>query len=533
MKYLQTAAALCLVIACSGCTPSASTTNQTSNQTNETNTTIEPDLTFSKRDLDPSYDEATATHINLTGNSALVEGTGASVQDNTVTITDEGSYIVSGSLDNGFVVVDTSSETKVQVVLAGATIHNDASSAMYVKNADKVFLTLAAGTKNKLSDGENYQLESEDDNRDGTIFSHDDLTINGMGTLEVTGNYQHAIVSKDDLVITGGTLNVTSKEDAFQGKDCIKIADGAYTVSAGDDAFHSDAYFYVKDGTINVSKCYEGYEGQRVIIDGGTHSVTASDDAINAAVPSSSSTSEGQALTAPADQTSQDWAQKSARSFSSSERKMMPGNIEAPDGLTAPDGVMDETGKKALTDINGAGGTGGAAGMGGKGMAQSSENCLIQINGGTLTLTGGADAIDSNGNVEITGGTLVVCGPSKGMDGALDYDLKASITGGTMLMLGSIGSTQGLSDSSQASALLNISGQQGQEVIFATEDGEALLQTIAPTNFSAVFVSSPVIYKDQVFSVSVDGVSSQSSMGQMQQTATEAGGKGSKTMKAI
>ena len=245
------------------------------------------DLEFSDRDMDPSYDEATAARVKLADSGIDVTGAGASVDGSTVTLSASGTYVVDGELSNGSIVVQAGDDDKVQLVLAGASIHNESGPAICVENADKCFITLAEGAQNSLSDGASYALSGDDDNRDATVFSRDDLTINGAGSLSVTGNYKHAICSNDDLRITGGVLDVTSKEDAFRGKDCIKIAGGTMSVNAGDDAFHSDAFFYAKDGNIDVQSCYEGYEGEQVIIDGGNHSITASDDALNAALPDS------------------------------------------------------------------------------------------------------------------------------------------------------------------------------------------------------------------------------------------------------
>ena len=165
------------------------------------------DLDYSKRDLDASYDEASATRIALSGPSASVDGSGAAVDGSTVTISSEGIYIISGELSSGQIVVDASDGAKVQLVLAGATIHNENGPAIYAKNADKCFVILAGGTQNSLSDGTDYALEDDSDEPYATLFCRCDLAINGTGTLNVTANYRHGICSKDDLVVTGGTLN--------------------------------------------------------------------------------------------------------------------------------------------------------------------------------------------------------------------------------------------------------------------------------------------------------------------------------------
>ena len=226
------------------------------------------DLEYSNRDRDASYDDASATHIVLSGATATVDGDGASVEGSTVTISAEGTYVVSGSLDDGRLVVEVADTDKVQVVLNGASIHNEDGPAFYVRQADKCFVTLADGTTNTLSDGTDYVLEDGSDEPYATLFSRADLTLNGSGTLTVTSSYRHAVCSKDDLVITGGTYVVDAVEDALRGRDCVKIADGDFTLTAGGDGIKSN-----KD-----TKATKGF----VSIDGGTFTIQAGDDGIQA-----------------------------------------------------------------------------------------------------------------------------------------------------------------------------------------------------------------------------------------------------------
>ena len=226
------------------------------------------DFEYTDRDQDASYDEASATRIALSQAGSAVEGSGAASDGSTVTVTDEGTYIVSGELADGQLVVEAADTAKVQIVLDGATIHNEDGPAIYIKQADKCFITLADGSQNTLSDGAQYALDEGSNEPYATLFSKDDLTINGTGTLDVTSSYRHAICSKDDLVITGGTYNVDAAEDGLRGRDCVKILDGAFTVNAQADCIKSN-----KD-TDDV----RGF----VSIDGGTFDLTAGDDGIQA-----------------------------------------------------------------------------------------------------------------------------------------------------------------------------------------------------------------------------------------------------------
>lgn len=145
-------------------------------------------------------------------------------------------------------------------------------------------------------------------------------------------------------------------------------------------------------------------------------------------------------------------------------------------------------------------------------MAQSSSSCLIQINGGTLVLSGGNDGIDSNGNVEINGGTVLVCGPDSGMDGALDYDLSAQVNGGVVLMTGTIASTRGLDGSTQAWTVADVTGAAGSTVSLQDAAGNELASLVATMSFSSAFASAPSIAEGDAFALVVDGVATNATM---------------------
>ena len=143
--------------------------------------TIDAANLFSARDTDASYDADRATKITLADTGVTLKGTGAAVEGSNVTITDEGTYVVEGTISDGRIVVDAADNAKVQIVLAGASITSSGPSALYVRNADKVFLTLE-GDKNAVG-ATGADAEEDEHNLDGTIFASVDLTINGTGSL--------------------------------------------------------------------------------------------------------------------------------------------------------------------------------------------------------------------------------------------------------------------------------------------------------------------------------------------------------------
>lgn len=185
MKKMMTAAlAACLAASLAGCTgaqaqngeSAADEATERTSQAGSSDMTAALeglDLDFSKRDTDPSYDEAAATKVSLADDAISVDGSGAEAEGSQLTVTAAGTYVVTGELGNGGITVAAGDEDKVQLVLSNTVIHNENGPAIFVDNADKVFITLAEGTENSLTDGAEYQLTDEDDNRDACVFSRE------------------------------------------------------------------------------------------------------------------------------------------------------------------------------------------------------------------------------------------------------------------------------------------------------------------------------------------------------------------------
>lgn len=519
----------------------------------------EMDLDYTKRDKDASYNESIATHIVLTESSAAVSGEGAAVEGSTVTVSQAGTYVISGSLDEGQLIVDASDEDKVQLVLAGVTIHNEEGPAIYIKNADKTFVTLAEGSTNTLSDGSEYVLEENSDEPYATLFSKDDLTINGTGTLVIQGNYRHGICSKDDLVITGGNIQVTASEDALRGRDCVKILDGTFnlesgqdaiksnndedgtkgfvsvdggtfTINAGDDAVHAESVLFVNNGTVNVEACYEGYEAEQIYINGANTHIVASDDALNAAARNSSqgdthAMEEGVLDTRRGNQADAGRAGASGGTVGGTAPSASAGDdVKGVDGDSMQGGAMNGNNFSSTTTIpqnvqpgepggaapNNSANTEAQGGMNEAPEAGNDASCLIQINGGYTVLDASGDGVDSNGSVEITGGVLLVSGPTSDGDGAFDYDKSATISGGTVIMVGSSGMAQSFTSGTQAFAFANVSGKAGDSLAICDNEGNVIASFTASKSFATVLVSCPSFTEGSEYSLAMGGTVSES-----------------------
>lgn len=236
------------------------------------------------------------------GDTVSIDGTGAEVSDdNTVTITEGGSYVISGELSDGMIEVDT--EEEVKLILQGVSITNEDGPAIYVEEAKSCYIETAEGTENILSDGESY-AETEDKQK-ATIFSNDRLVLLGEGSLTVNGNYKHGICSDDEVYVVSGTYTITAVKDGIHTNNWISVEGGKVQITATDDGMQSKgpvalnggtitivaedkgvtAYgdLTVNDGTIQISKCEEGLESKNdLTINGGTTEITGNDDGLNA-----------------------------------------------------------------------------------------------------------------------------------------------------------------------------------------------------------------------------------------------------------
>ena len=261
--------------------------NSESSVTEPSDTSSDPvDVDFSKadedmftdRDCKPEYDESKAVTIKLNGTSATSSSNSVKISGSTVTITEEATYVISGTLTDGMIIVNAEDTAKLQIVLNGVDITSKTSAALYIPKADKVFVTLADGTENALANGGSFTTIDEN-NIDAAVFSKQDLTFNGSGSLTVTSPAAHGVVCKDDLVFTGGTYTVNSASHGLDANDSVRISRlTKLTIDAGKDGIHCEntddaslGFIYISDGTMNVEAEGDGIAaGAYVQIENGT-----------------------------------------------------------------------------------------------------------------------------------------------------------------------------------------------------------------------------------------------------------------------
>ena len=486
------------------------------------------------RDLESTWEEDGATKISLSDDGCAVDGAGAVADGTTVTITAGGTYVLTGQMSAGQVVVNADGE-KVQLVLDGVSVTSTDSAAILVRAAKKVWLTLADGTQNKIATSSSF-AEDDEYSIDGAVWCKSDLTINGTSALTVSSAEGHGIVCKDELalvsgdveveaarhvvqaqdaacvvagtwsltagtdgihcgddddaekgsvLIVGGTVSIDAASDGVDAANVLEVDGGEVTVSAGDDGLHSERALQVDGGTVTVSKSYEGLEGSTVTVNGGVIDVTSSDDGVNAAGdPTGDSSAEATDVGASGPEAA----------AGQPEDPMGGGRAPAGDGQAPEDAGGQAPGAAGDMDYD--------------------STAQVTINGGKLTIQAGGDGIDSNGDLTVTGGETYVFGPVSDGDGSLDFAGTGTITGGVVMCAGSSGMAQNFGDAStQGSMLVSASGQAGNAIQLVDEDENVVASCEARTSYSCVLVSAPGVESGKTYTLTCGDASSEITMG--------------------
>lgn len=517
---------------------------------------------FTERDGDATYDGADV-RIDLLGDTATATSDAVRIDGARVTVTAEATYYVTGTLNSGQIIVDAPENAKVRIILDGVTVTSGTSAALYVRECDKLFVTLAENSENILASGSTFTPIDEND-VDAAVFSKSDLTLNGTGSLFVSSPAGHGIVCKDDLVFTGGSYQIAAASHGIDANDSVRIRDVQLSVTAGKDALRAEnnddaslGFVYIASGTFDLSAAGDGVSaGAHLQIENGAFTVTAGGGAANAGGFGSSSASADTSAKALKGQTGVRIANGTFTLDSADDAVHSNGSVTVSGGVfavsTGDDGFhADETltvsggefdiiksyegleglhvaitgGKIRLIarddGVNAAGGKDGS-GMGGRGddafggmrpraggmpggaPGGSSSSGSIVISGGTLYIEASGDGIDANGTLEITGGQTVVCGPTQGDTATLDYDGSATISGGTFIGTGASGMAQTFSNSAQGVISVRLSGGgAGTEITLKDADGKVLITHTPALSFSVVILSCPEMVSGEPYTVTV------------------------------
>ena len=403
---------------------------QTSEKTEET---AEVSV-FTNRDLDASYSESESIAIVLNGNSISCNNGNVSVSGSTVTINKEGTYVLSGTLADGSIVVDAEKTDKIQLVLSGVSIHSQSAAPIYVRQADKVFVTLAAGTQNSLSNAGSFTADG-DTNIDAVLFSRDDLTLNGSGLLSITSPGGHGIVSKDSLRVTGGSYAMDVSGHGLSGQDEVSIANGTFDIVAGKDGIHAESsedagFVYLENGTYRITAVGDGVSasGNCTVVNGDyTITTGGGSETVQRTASTQGGFGRGQ-FGVPTDRPQFDAQNMPERGtggkggMGGNRGTMQPPAAVEPTAATATDSVSAKGIKAGSLTIEGGGLTADCA----DDALHSNGNLSIQ--GGTLELASGDDGIHADETVTILSGNIRIADSYEGIEGQHIYIQGGDIT---------------------------------------------------------------------------------------------------------
>ncbi len=541
----------------------ASAGGNTSSDTSLGTDAVSPELNFTDsdmftdRDSRVTYDESTAIQIKISGSGISAGNKSVVINGSKATVTAEGTYIVSGNSTDCQIVVEADESAKIQLVLNNADLSSSSSAPIYVKSADKVFITLANGSSNTLKTTGSFTADG-DTNVDGVIFSRADLTLNGNGSMTVSTANGHGIVTKDDLVVTGGTYNITSSGHALSGKDSIRIKDGNFTLTCDKDGLHSEhtentekGFIYISGGSLKITSDGDGIDASNSIaVSGGKFNIVSGSGAANAEQKSNDFGFGGH----------QDYQQNTATESTSCKGIKSDGSLTlsgcemtidsaddalhcagtlniksgtyniatGDDGLHSDAGVIINDGNVNITEsyegiegitidikggvitlcasddgLNAAGGNdqSGFGGKMGRDQFASDPDCYISISGGVLMVDASGDGIDSNGNLYMQGGECYVSGPTNSGNGFLDYGGTATVSGGILIATGTAGMAQNFGQSSSQGAILINVGSTSGTVSVLDESGKTLASFTPTKTYQCVLLTAPEIVQGKTYTV--------------------------------
>lgn len=575
--------ALCLMLtACNGGGNSGGVTDPTDISGAYTSTG-DMDFTVTDRDTRGTYDAVGATAVHFADGGIMVSGAGAVAEGKTLTVTQAGTYLLSGNAADSAITVEVGESDKVQLVLLGLTLTSTNRPALYIRAADKVFLTLGEGTVNSLSDGASYAYTDGDSTPDGVIFSRADLTVNGAGSLTVTAVAKHGVVSKDDLIITGGDITVTAPNVGLCGKDCVKVTGGSITVEAGSDGIRADntedasrGFVYIAGGELAITAGKDGIQAETVLrVGGGTLMLTTGGGSQNGSTHTDGSFNPnwGFGGTSGATDTAE-----SAKGLKCTTDILIEGGtvtvdsaddaLHANGSIAISGGVFTlRSGDDGIHADNALGITGGAIHItksyegleatdivigGGKhaivasddGLNAAGGNDASSISGrpgqgffeettGSLSITGGyllvnaaGDGLDSNGALTVTGGVTLVSGPTNSGNGALDYATTASVSGGVVIALGAQGMATGFTAAeNQGAIFVSFSTQAaGKSLALCDTEGNVIASFTPEKAYSSAVITAPGISASGTYTLVVGGTVTGADENGYAQGATLSGG---------
>lgn len=513
-------------------------------------------VTYDKDDEYTDWQSENPNYIELKDTTAALKGSGATVDNNKVTIMLPGVYVLSGKLSDGQIVVDLQDKGTVKLVLNGVDITSRNNAPIYVKQAEKAIISLPDGTQNTVTDGQTYASSGTEDEPNAAIYSKGDLTINGAGALTVQANYKDGITGRDDLKMTGGKIKIQAADDGLLGRDMAAVKAGTLTIVSGGDGIKStndtDAgkgFVTLEGGTFDITAGADGIQAAtNVRITEGKYTLTTGGGSAKAAPKAADNRMQGgrnpaPAATAAADDSTSAKAVKAVADVtitggtftidsaddalhSNNSLTVAGGNLtitSGDDGIHADASVTIQGGvtniKKSYEGVESAlitiagGETHVTASDDGLNVSagDTGGEAKLEIKGGYVSVDSAGDGLDANGSITMTDGTVVVSGPTANMNGAIDYDGQFQMTGGFLVAAGSSGMSQAPSDSStQYSILMTFPQvQQAGTLVTLKDSKDNIVASYTPNKpFQTLVIASPNLKKDGSYTLYTGGTPS-------------------------
>ena len=539
--------------------------NQTGNQDN-TQTALDISLSedmfvksvkYTNADMETEESYSASVVIDLNNGSPKCANSSVKIEGTTVTILAGGKYTITGTMEEGQILVSpgAADENNVKIMLDGVSISNSKKAPFVSTAAGKTVITLKKGTQNIINDlreanpenstdsSASATTETEEDN-DAAIWCANDLSINGLGSLKVTANYDNGIKSKDDLVISNGVIDVDAAQNVLAGNDSVAIKAGTFTlkggnngircktnddstkgyividggtfdiqvtgsaikseftviinsgklnISAGNDAVHGEYGVQVNNGSVSAPKCEEGIEGAYIVINDGEVDITSSDDGINASNSIGETTDSNNGNNFDMNMFNPDNAKPEGMKPEDATGEN-PG-MQKPNRGQRPNGEVPQKPNDAAR--------GGKGGMGGMDV----EDASLIINGGKIRVNAGGDGLDSNGEITINGGEIYVNGPTNNGNCAIDSGKEILINSGTAIIVGSSGMLEAPSTNGKQNTIMAVfnSLPAGSVVAIKDEAGNEIMSYESPKTFSSLIYSSDKLETGKAYSLESGG----------------------------
>ena len=502
--------------------------------------------------IDYVWDTSTVVQVMLNGTSITIDPAVAEINGSKLTITEAGTYNITGSLTDGQIVVNSKDESSVRLILNGVNITCSNSAPLYIKDSQKTIINLASGTDNYLTDGAIY---STTDEPKSALFSNSNLTIFGSGALTVTGKYKDGISTDDGLLIKSGTISVTAADDGIRGKDCVIIKSGKITVvSKGDgikssntedpllgyvtidsalvnitatsgDGINAKTNLSIGDGSFTIicgggagsiatggpgpgGTSATGYTGtisekgmkatNNIVITKGTFIINSADDAIHSKAGSVTInggtftlSTEDDGIHAPAAITFNGGNITITKCYEGVESSLITVNTGDINVFSVDDAFNATKGSAT----------------------ESNDGSWLYIKGGNITINASTgDGLDSNGSVAMTAGTVIVQGPQSAPEVGFDINGTFNVSGGLVIGSGpnSGNMIEGLSTTtSQYGIKATITSTLAASTLFHIQDasGNELITFKPVRSCYYIVYSSPLLLSGSTYFICTGGSS--------------------------